>query len=336
MLPLMDELRSSILATLALYDGFGLPLTAMWVYEKLIHPARFAKNSVQPDGWKLSDVREMLDALIEQKKIVHINGFYFLQHSRVSFEDVIEREKIAAQKWKQLVRLGWWLQAVPFVRAVFVSGSMALGNPDTASDFDVVVVTRAGRLYTCRLLLSLVTTLMGARRTRHEHVAPDKFCFNHYLTDDGLALSHHSLYAAAVYNDLISILGGDDVVERFYAANPWLLQYFVRVPIHRAYVRKTVATSPFLSKVRMIEEWCLNGALGGVLEWTLRNWQQRRIFANPATRAPGGRVIANDRQLEFHPHSAEKAILEEYNAFTKQSGAFWNYHEADSGLSRPR
>lgn len=328
----MDELRSSILATLALYDAFELPLTALWVYERLIHPARFSKKETDVTEEKLSDVIEILDVLVEQKKIVQKNGFYFLP-TGTGYEDYIEREKMAAQKWKRLVRLGWWLQVVPFVRAVFVSGSMALGNPDMTSDFDVVVITRAGRLYTCRLVLSLLTSLMGARRTKHEKVAPDKFCFNHYITDDRLALSHHSLYTAAVYNDLVPVIGGEDIVERFYTANPWLRQYFVHVPVHRTYIRKTVAASPFLLGARAVKEWCLNGMLGGVVERVLRSWQQRRIVANPATRAPGGRVVANDHQLEFHPHSAETAILAAYNASAKELRAFWNYRESDSGLS---
>lgn len=329
----MSELRSSILATLVLYDAFTLPLTAMGVYERLINPARFSKNGSLGKQDGLTDVMEMLDALAEQGKIASQNGFYFLPGGRVSYEDAIRREKISAQKWKKLAHLVRYLRCVPFLRAIFASGSMALGNPDEQSDFDVVVVARAGRLYTCRLLLSLAASLLGARRTRREHVAPNKLCFNHYLTDSTLAIKNHSLYTAAIYNDLVPVIAGDGFVERFYAENSWLSSYFVRVPVRRAHIRKRVAPSRALRLVQGAGELLLSGRAGDIVERILKRWQQSRIFANPATSAPGGRVIADDTHLEFHPYSAETAILEEYNAATERLGAFWNYREGDSGLT---
>lgn len=329
----MDELRLSILATLALYDAFQLPLTAVSVHERLLNPARFSKNGADVTKQELFDVMEMLDALVGQGKIICSNGFYMLSEGHTAYQTYIAQEKVSAQKWKKLIRKAWWLQCVPCIQTIFVSGSMALGNPDTKSDFDVVVIAEKGRLYTCRVLVSLIASLMGARRTRHEHVAPDKFCFNHYLTDDGLAIHHQSLYAAAVYNDMVPIMTRGDIVERFYTANPWLLKYFVRVPIRRSYVRKIVRPSDALMNVRAIGEWLLGGSLGRTIEWMFRRWQQKRIFANPLTHTTGGRVVATQKHLEFHPHSAEVSVIADYNAAIDRLGAFWNYQEKDSGLS---
>jgi hypothetical protein len=58
---------------------------------------------------------------------------------------------------------------------------------------------------------------------------------------------------------------------------------------------------------------------------------QRRIHREPATHEKGGRIVADDRELEFHPHSFEAVALSRYNAALTRLG-LGQYAERDSGL----
>ena len=113
-------------------------------------------------------VAEDLEGLIASGQIGSKNGFYFCRGKDVLYDLRIEREKIAAQKWKKFLKIAKWFQAVPYLKGNFASGSLAINNTAYESDFDVLSVAKSGRLYTCRIFLSLAASLFGARRTRYE------------------------------------------------------------------------------------------------------------------------------------------------------------------------
>src|SRR6185369_9650646 len=178
------EIADPILATLAYYDGFEYPLTAFELYRYLINPLRLRPHieSLEPIG--LKDIQESLEILLNKGTVIEELGFYSLKGRAGLSTKRLEREKISAQKWRLCLKRAYWLQAVPWIRGMFVSGSLALGTVSADSDFDILVLVEPGRLYLARLFLSGVASLIGARRTRFESVAPDKFCFNHYVTTD--------------------------------------------------------------------------------------------------------------------------------------------------------
>jgi len=328
----MSELNNAVLATLAYYDIFDFPLTLIEVHRYLINPARFEKDTIVGDI-SLHDIDGTLKGLCEEGRAHERNGYYMLSKEReVIYVKRIAYEKIAAQKWKKLLRLAYWFQAVPYIRAMFVSGSMAMHNTDDQSDFDVLTIVKNGRLYTARIFLSLMASMFGARRKRFDLVAPNKFCFNHYLTDQQLRIEHESLYNAQTYVNLRPIYTRGTAFDDFYRENPWLNQYVYHFKPLQGYVRRTVHHSNFLRSIARLVELILNSPLGTILEKILRWYQQRRIASNPMTYSSGGRTIFDNTQLEFHPRSAEKAIIEKYNATVRDMGTFWNYSELDSGL----
>jgi predicted nucleotidyltransferase len=329
----MTDLRNAVLATLAYYDIFDFPLTLSEIHRYLINPARFEKNGTGIGDIFVGDIMQTLDQLIADGKIGMKYGYYMVHPDRIGiYERRIDREKISAQKWKKLLRLAKWFQAVPYLRVVFVSGSMAMQNATPESDFDVLVVIRQGRLYTGRIFLSLVASLFRARRKRFDLTAPDKFCFNHYITDHQLKIPHQSLYNAQMYINLQPILDLGDIFPRLYHENAWLNKFVYNFKPEPSSIKRSVHFFPFLNFIARVGEFILNSWLGDGVEMIFRRYQQNRIKGNTATYAPGGRTLFDDSQLEFHPHSAERAILERYNATVKEFGTFWNYSELDSGL----
>lgn len=328
----MYDLRNSILATLVYYDILDFPLTLLEVNKYLINPGRLFKDSVL-GTISLNQVAENLEGLVASGLVGSRNGFYFLPQRGDLFGLRIKREKIAAQKWKKFLRIAKWFQAVPFLRAVLASGSLSINNTEHGSDFDVLLVVRSGRLYSCRIFLSLMASVFGARRTRYEKSAPDKFCFNHYITDKNMSIKHESLFNAQAYANLKPVLAGEGIFSRFYAENLWLNKYVYNFKPAEEFVLRKVSYNPLLSLIGRVGEFILNSSLGDGFENWAKKYQQKRIKDNPVTYESGGRVVFNDHELEFHPHSFEAFAIDKYNKKLKQLGIIPHIEEKDSGLT---
>ena len=99
----------------------------------------------------------------------------------------------------------------------------------------------------------------------------------------------------------------------------------------KGYLRK-IKLNYFFKSIREFKEFILDGLIGNFIESILRKVQQRRIGKDPLTYQSGGRVVFSDKQLEFHPNSPEKWILEKYNQRMKELGLKELGNEKDSGL----
>lgn len=331
----MTSLEKSILATLVYYDVLDRPLTGWEVFKYLMQSWKNLELlnycSIAPHNNKLKEVLENLDNSSELNKLIsQKNGFYFLKNRQRIIKQRIERQKMADQKWKKAKRLIKLLQVIPFVRLVMVSGSLAMNNTKDKSDADLLVITKAGRIWTCRGLITLFVHIIGYRR--HGNLTKDRICLNHYLTDKSLKIPFKSLYNAQTYAHLVPVLN-ITLYRRFQKANKWIKDYLVFYPNAQKGYLKKIRPNEFLDFLRKIREIILDGVIGNGVEFILKKFQERRIRKDPLTYQAGGRVVFNDKQLEFHPDSPEKWILEKYNQKMKELGLIELANEKDSGLT---
>jgi hypothetical protein len=122
--------------------------------------------------------------------------------------------------------------------------------------------------------------------------------------------------------------------QRFQEANQWINDYLVFYPISQKGYLNRIRSSHFLGFMRKFREFILDSWWGDSLEFILKKVQERRIKKDPLTYKSGGRVVFNGSQLEFHPDSPEKIILEKYNQKMKELGLDELGQEKDSGLIR--
>jgi len=343
----MTPLEKSILATLVYYDVLGRPMTGWEIFRYLIKN----KGSAIPLlRMALPNILETLENSPELAKLIsQKNGFYFLNGRQKTVKQRIERQKIADQKWKKTKRMVKLLQLIPFIRLVVVSGSLAMDNPKKESDIDLLIIARTGRIWTCRGLTTLFIHCLGQRR--HGLLTKDRFCLNHYLTDQSLKIPLASLYNAQTYAHLVPIWEAEEFrgefrseasnrgfasksfYNQFQKANQWLKDYLVFYPqSQQGYLRQIKPNQSFVFS-RKLREFILDRRVGDALECILRKVQARRIKKDPFTYQSGGRVVFNDEQLEFHPDSPEKRILEKYNQEMKKLGLADLAQEKDSGLT---
>ncbi|HVZ11377.1 MAG TPA: hypothetical protein VG941_03135 [Candidatus Paceibacterota bacterium] len=324
------ELRKVLLATLAYHDVFEYPLTSFEAWRFLVHPRRLGLSG-ESDA-SLAAVMAELENLVRSEDICEANGLYALAGRMNIAAERLRREKIAAQKWRTFLRRARWLRICPWIEGFFASGSLALGNTTAESDFDILMIMKPGRLYLGRLIISAWTSLLGIRRTRAERRAPDKLCFNHYITADCLEIRHQSMYNAQTYARLVPVCIPADLDKRFFSANAWIGNFLLRAEPYQIVKRRTIRPYGFLPMIARISAWILDHSAGDFLERRARRYQQRRIADNPATHAAGGRVVYTDSELEFHPHSFERTVLDHYNQKLKELNIA-DILEPDSGLN---
>lgn len=202
------------------------------------------------------------------------------------------------QRLKKAYWIAWLLQVIPFVRMVGLNGSMTTGKMRENSDIDFLIITKRGRIWTTRFLVTVLVHLSGQRR--YAKKIAGRICLNRYQTDDFLDIQPHNLYHAQTFAPLVPLLDSN-LYPRYQKANQWMERFNFKVK--PAFFIKPVE-SKFLRKVQKLMEKILEGRIGEWLEKKLRGYQRRRILADPRTKeSPKGRIRISEKELCFHPEA---------------------------------
>lgn len=333
----MTPLEKTILATVSYYDIFDYPLTGFEIWRLLIRekskptdPAGLSHQSAVTAG----DVFEALHRSGElREKLGHRFGFYSLLGRERIVEKRLGRKKLADRKWKKLRSVFRLLVLVPFVRGIFVSGSLAMENSKEDSDVDIIVVARHGRIWTVRTGMTALTFLLGVRR--HGDKTRDRICLNHYITDRSLRIPFSSLYNAQSYAHLLSVYREDDgIFRRFQEDNRWLRDYLLNYTPAELRSVRAVRKDRSFAFVSRLGEAILSGKIGDRFERAFASLESRRIKKDPLYRKAGGRITIDGTQLEFHPDSHEHSVIPEFNRRMEALGLAEFADQEDSGLNK--
>lgn len=325
----MTPFEKTILATLTYYDIFDYPLTGFEIWRHLIRSKDFEDERMESG--------KVFEALHESAFLKgctgHRFGFYYLKGRERIVEKRLWRKKLADQKWKKLKCVFRLLALVPYVRGIFVSGSLAMENSKDDSDVDIIVVAQHGRIWTVRTLMTALTFILGVRR--HGDKTKDRICLNHYITDQSLRIPFESLYNAESYVHLLNVyLEDEDIFRRFQEENLWLKNYVVNHDVAELHSARAVHRLKIFSVLARISEILLSGASGDRLERIFSRIESKRICRDPLYHKAGGRITIDDTQLEFHPDSHEYFIIPEFNRRMSEAGLVEFANQTDSGLNR--
>ncbi len=229
-----------------------------------------------------------------------------------------QQQVLCDKKWHKLNRRTWVFRFIPFVEFVFGSGSLAIGNVDAESDFDVLVGVRSGRIFTARFFCALAFGIFGWRRGKGQGnaQAADKICLNHFVTPESYQLRlAPNAYWRLLYQSLVPVYGSERRIQQFYDANAELIGDR-KVEQDQRYRHKTG------NDLKNVFEIIFSGAMGDWLEEKLKKYQVRRIevglgkasealhqmqitgTGETATIELKPLIIYTDEELEFHPDSA--------------------------------
>jgi hypothetical protein len=251
--PRQATLGDAVIRTLAYSAVFDFALTRGELQRYLIG---VATNPGELDRLVDGDPR-VLRHVVARGNLVTLRGREHLFATRLERDDATRRTWPAARRYARAVA------SLPFVRLVAVTGGVAAGNAVEGGDIDLLVVTRAGRLW-----LSRASTIAIVRYAawRGWDVCP-----NYFLTQRAVELTDQDLYTASELVRMVPI-SGRKVYARMRARNAWTRRYFPNAGGRPA---DTVDVRPLMPRLRAASEWILAQAPVDLVE----GWERRRKVA---------------------------------------------------------
>jgi hypothetical protein len=264
------SLTQAISHTVAYSDIFDYPLTARELHRYLT----CAKASFE----------EVAQAL-EETPLTQI-GDYFTLRGREKLVSVRAKRQARSLEFLPLaIRYGRVLGKLPYIRMVALTGSLAVLNVSSNEDFDYMLVTARGRVWTARAFALAFNRLV--RSFGHT------ICPNLIISENALEWSPRDLYSAREFFQMIPITGRE-VYRKLMKANEWVKEYLPNAVPNTRNFSET-------SEVWKILELPLRGKLGDHFE----RWEMERKIARFSRQDGfGEETIFNAEvcQGNFHHH----------------------------------
>lgn len=211
-----EEIASAIIRTITYSDIFDYPLTFREVLKFLISDTEVAGEVV----------RGNLEILVDDGRIYTDGVFYFLKRRRDIVETRKKRNKWSEKKLTIAKEVANKLRALPWVKTIAITGSLAMENCDNDDDIDLMVITMANRLWFTRLILYTMAPILGIKRRRpKEKEIKDKVCFNLFLEENSLQIQPENLFLAHEICQTIPIFNRDNTYEKFLWENRWVKKF---------------------------------------------------------------------------------------------------------------
>ncbi len=208
---MLSLLSKNIIKTLAYYDIFSYPLKAEEIYHNL--PVNHCTAR---------DINSELEILCNKNLVFRIDDFYLLHNNsefvarRVQGNSLCEKRTISAFRMSKLI------SNFPYVRAIFLTGSISKGYMDKESDVDYLIITKPGRLWVSKLFLTLFKKifLLNSKKV---------FCINYYIDYDHLEIEEKNIFTATEIVTIIPVYGMK-YYDEFYSKNEWVKQFYPNFP----------------------------------------------------------------------------------------------------------
>lgn len=294
------QLRSSILKALAYFDVFNHPLSLEDILCFL---------DTEADE---NPIRNELDALIAEGNVFRTGSFYSLRDD----PSLAEKRNLNQQRADALLpvagRGARLLFQFPFVRGVFISGSLSKRCADEKADIDYFIVTSANRLWIARTLMHLFKKLTYLRG--HQH----RYCMNYYVDEEALEIREKNLFTATELITLIAASGNGGVVN-FFKANEWTARFY---PRYRHRTRESLKT-PRSSLLKRTCERLLDNPIGDRLDNYLRRitagrWKKKEERGDLNLRGQVMSLQCTKHCARPNPEFFQQMILNRYQRKVKE------------------
>jgi hypothetical protein len=297
------DIKDSIKKTIAWFDLFDFPLTAdeikeyLYDYNKPLH---------------IKEVKGTLALMCEEGVIEELKEHFILKGRSQILETRKARKFIAEKLWNRTKLYGQYMRAVPFVRMIAVCNNLAYDNPNQDSDIDLFIVIKPGRMWICRLIISLILQFYGVRR--HGSKVAGRFCLSFFVTTNKLNMEHLQIKPLdpylAYWTKLLSPIYGEETYEEFKKENEtWIsekygLKFSDDIKKHM-YVDKESGLKKFF-------ELLFGGLFGDSIEGLLKKSFKKRTLHKMKKLGPDASIIVSDDMLKFHNHDKRREYYERW------------------------
>jgi len=230
-----QEMAQSFIRRLLYFDIFSHPLLAKEIFEYSDYQnVDFNKGL------------EVLEELKTENLIKSDFGFYFIGDDVSIIARRLEANQLAGHRMNDARKYVSVAANFPFVRAVFISGTLSKHVMKPDSDIDFFIITEPGKLWLCRALLTLYKKLI--LRNSHRN-----FCLNYFIDTNNLEIPDKNIFTATEVAFLLPMYNYT-VYELFMAKNNWIRDEFPNF------------------KLRQNETDIQSGSSKKTLEFILDNW----------------------------------------------------------------
>lgn len=153
---------------------------------------------------------------------------YFFLPGRGNLVKIRRRKETwSPSKWLIARRAARLLRHVPGMLLVGVTGGLAMGNAQKKDDIDMLCLTAAGRLWTSRLLATLLLDVLNLRRRPQATNVADKICLNMFMEEGSFAVpkKERDLFAAHEVLQMVPLWDKGSTYGRFLQANAWVREF---------------------------------------------------------------------------------------------------------------
>lgn len=225
----LSSLEQAIILTISYPDQFSYPVTYSEIWHRLIK--RVGEWwVVLPKNPTKTQVSRTIKSLL-RKKVIETDGTSYWLTGRSFLTDRHHRRQRASLiKWQEIGQVVRFAQRIPWVSAIFVTGSLAMNNAEPDDDSDFMIVTQPGRLWLTRPLISLFAIAKGKRRS-WQGEEKRSWCFNLWIEESefGVLAEETSLYKAYELIQAKIVFDRGGVEKRLRTMTQWVRGYLPNV-----------------------------------------------------------------------------------------------------------
>ncbi len=244
---------SSIVMTLAYFSLFQHPL----LEEELLTYSHFYAISRE-------DALAAIRSLVARGILETHDGLLCLHGEGALARIRAERVARAAPWHQKSLRSIQVLSRLPFLRGLFISGSLSKGTQDPNGDIDFLLLTAPNRLWTARFFASLLLKLMPRSHRCN-------YCLNYFLPEGQLEIPDRTLFSATEVAFLKPVLNARTCAA-FFEQNTWTRTFYPNWQPPTG-----PPSAPPSSVFQRAFEWPLAGHLGNLFESWISRWYENRL-----------------------------------------------------------
>ena len=269
---------SSVSASPVLCPAKRALMSALWYFEIFQHPLteeEWFRFSNCP-GMEPEEFKAHLEELVAEGLVFRFDGFYQSKNDPGWVPRRLEYNRRADAFLPIARRMAQLIGSFPFVRAVFVSGSLSKHCVPPDGDIDYFLITEPGRLWLARTLLVVFKKIFLLNSHKY-------FCVNYFVDTQHLEIEDKNLFTATETRTLLPLYG-QEWYEQFCAANNWVNDYLPNYTWHTQHGSLLRGQG----RIKRSLEWLLNSRFGDWLDHltmrlTVTYWRRKFRHFDPQT-----------------------------------------------------
>lgn len=283
--------------TLGYSAQFGQALNQELIWQRLIDINKSRVNK--------HELRQALTILVNQKLIIKKATRYTLAGFAINFDKTSKAQKISDKYWQDARRLMTFLQKIPWVVGVAVTGSVAINCAKHQDDLDILIITSPNRLWITRLIVYTYSTLIRKKRPRGP-LHRSGWCFNLWLSLDNLSIPNtkKSTYTAYDFIQANWLVASPELLKLIIKKNNWV---WMVLPLAKISTSKLEITKP-----NQINDGLITKLLDFV---NLIVYRLQKIYM----RAHLTTELVDERAAFFHPNDSKTTIYTNW----RKAIVFW-------------